>query len=37
MSEEQIPLKYTATGKLKKSHYHRELAKLQQELIKLHY
>ncbi len=37
MSEEQSPLEYTASGKLKSSHYNRELANLQQELVKLHY
>ena len=37
MSEDQAPLEYTAEGKLKSSHYNRELAKLQQELVKLQY
>ncbi len=37
MSEEQAPLEYTSSGKLKAAHYNRELAKLQQELVKLHY
>jgi len=37
MSEEQAPLEYTSSGKLKASHYNRELARLQQELVKLHY
>ena len=37
MSEEQAPLEYTSSGKLKAAHYNQELAKLQQELVKLHY
>jgi polyphosphate kinase 2 len=37
MSEEQAPLEYTSSGKLKAAHYNRELAKLQQDLVKLHY
>jgi polyphosphate kinase 2 len=37
MSEEQTPLEYTSSGKLKSAHYNRELARLQQELVKLHY
>ncbi|HDD61666.1 MAG TPA: polyphosphate kinase 2 [Chloroflexi bacterium] len=37
MSEEQEPLEYTSSGKLKATHYNRELARLQQELVKLHY
>lgn len=37
MSEEQTPLEYTASGKLKSAHYNRELSRLQQELVKLHY
>ncbi len=37
MSEEQGPLEYTASGKLKSSHYNRELARLQEELVKLQY
>ncbi|MFV1949648.1 MAG: polyphosphate kinase 2 [Anaerolineales bacterium] len=37
MSEEQAPLEYTSSGKLKAAHYDRELARLQQELVKLHY
>ena len=37
MSEEQAPLEYTSSGKLKSTHYNRELARLQQELVKLHY
>jgi len=37
MSEEQAPLEYTSSGKLKAAHYNRELARLQQELVKLHY
>ena len=37
MSEEQTPLEYTSSGKLKASHYNRELARLQQELVKLQY
>jgi polyphosphate kinase 2 len=37
MSEEQAPLEYTASGKLKASHYNRELAHLQEELVKLQY
>ncbi len=37
MSEEQAPLEYTSSGKLKSAHYNRELARLQQELVKLHY
>ncbi|MCK4800386.1 MAG: polyphosphate kinase 2 [Anaerolineales bacterium] len=37
MVEEQGPLEYTSSGKLKASHYNRELAKLQQELVKLQY
>jgi len=34
MSEEQAPLEYTSSGKLKAAHYNQELAKLQQELVK---
>lgn len=37
MSEEQALLEYTSSGKLKAAHYNRELARLQQELVKLHY
>ena len=37
MSEEQAPLEYTASGKLKSSHYTRELSRLQEELVKLQY
>lgn len=37
MSEDQAPLEYTDSGKLKPSHYNRELAHLQQELVKLQY
>jgi len=37
MSEEQAPLEYTTSGKLKSVHYNRELARLQQELVKLQY
>lgn len=37
MSEDQVPLEYTSEGKLKSSHYNRELARLQQELVKLQY
>ena len=37
MSEEQAPLEYTSSGKLKAAHYNRELSRLQQELVKLHY
>ncbi len=37
MSEDQAPLEYTSSGKLKSAHYNRELAKLQQELVKLQY
>jgi len=37
MADEQTPLEYTATGKLKSSHYNRELAHLQEELVKLQY
>ena len=37
MSEDQAPLEYTTAGKLKSAHYNRELAKLQQELVKLQY
>jgi polyphosphate kinase 2 (PPK2 family) len=37
MSAEQEPLEYTASGKLKSTHYNRELARLQTELVKLQY
>jgi polyphosphate kinase 2 len=37
MAEEQAPLVYTTAGKLKATHYNRELAKLQTELVKLQY
>jgi len=37
MSEAQAPLEYTDSGKLKSSHYNRELVRLQQELVKLQY
>jgi len=37
MSETQVSLEYTTEGKLKSSHYNRELAKLQQELVRLQY
>jgi len=37
MSEDQAPLEYTPSGKLKSAHYNRELANLQQELVKLQY
>ena len=37
MAEEQVPVEYTSTGKLKSSHYNRELARLQQELVMLHH
>jgi polyphosphate kinase 2 len=37
MSKEQAPLEYTSSGKLKSAHYNRELAILQQELVKLQY
>ncbi|MFN2282048.1 MAG: polyphosphate kinase 2, partial [Anaerolineales bacterium] len=37
MSEEQEALEYTASGKLKSSHYNRELNILQEELVKLQY
>ena len=37
MSEDQAPLEYTTAGKLKSAHYNRELAILQQELVKLQY
>ncbi len=37
MSEEQAPLEYTSSGKLKSAHYNRELVILQQELVKLQY
>ena len=37
MSEEQETLEYTSSGKLKAAHYNRELANLQQELVKLQY
>ncbi len=37
MSEAQAPLEYTDSGKLKSSHYNRELARLQKELVKLQY
>ena len=37
MSEDQATLEYTASGKLKATHYNRELARLQEELVKLQY
>jgi len=37
MSEEQTPLEYTTSGKLKAAQYNRELARLQQELVMLHH
>ncbi|HDD62571.1 MAG TPA: polyphosphate kinase 2, partial [Chloroflexi bacterium] len=37
MTEEQVQLEYTSSGKLKAAHYNRELARLQQEVVKLHY
>ena len=37
MLEDQAPLEYTSSGKLKSSHYNRESAHLQQELVKLQY
>jgi polyphosphate kinase 2 len=37
MSEDQAPLEYTISGKLKSSHYNRELSRLQEELVKLQY
>ena len=37
MLEDQAPLEYTSSGKLKSSLYNRELANLQQELVKLQY
>jgi len=37
VSEDQAPLEYTSSGKLKSAHYNRELANLQQELVKLQY
>ncbi len=37
MSEDQVTLEYSASGKLKASHYNRELAHLQEELVKLQY
>ena len=37
MTEEQVTLEYTSSGKLKATHYNRELADLQQKLVKLHY
>jgi len=37
MSEDQVPLEYTSGGKLKSAHYNRELARLQEELVKLQY
>ncbi len=37
MSEAEAPLEYTDSGKLKSSHYNRELARLQKELVKLQY
>ena len=37
MSEEQTPLEYTPSGKLKAAQYNRELARLQQELVMLHH
>ncbi len=37
MTEEKQELEYTSSGKLKKTHYNRELAKLQEELVKLQY
>ncbi len=37
MTEEQTPLEYTTSGKLKAAHYNRELGRLQQDLVKLHY
>ncbi|NQS91983.1 MAG: polyphosphate kinase 2 [Chloroflexi bacterium] len=37
MSEEQVALEYTSSGKLKSAHYNQELAKLQEDLVKLHY
>jgi polyphosphate kinase 2 len=37
MSEDQGALEYTASGKLKSSHYNLELNKLQEELVKLQY
>ena len=37
MSEEQTPLEYTPSGKLKTAQYNRELARLQQELVMLHH
>jgi len=37
MSDDQAPLEYTASGKLKSTHYNRELARLQEELVKLQY
>ena len=37
MSEEQAPLEYTPSGKLKAAQYNRELARLQQELVMLHH
>ena len=37
MSDDIAPLEYTASGKLKASHYNRELGRLQEELVKLQY
>jgi len=37
MSEEQTPLEYTSSGKLKSAQYNQELARLQQELVMLHH
>jgi polyphosphate kinase 2 len=37
MTDEQVAMEYTSAGKLKKTHYNRELARLQIELVKLQY
>jgi polyphosphate kinase 2 len=37
MTEDQVPLEYTTSGKLKNTHYNRELTRLQTELVKLQY
>jgi polyphosphate kinase 2 len=37
MSDEVQEMEYTASGKLKKTHYNQELARLQEELVKLQY
>ena len=37
MTADQVPLEYTTSGKLKNTHYNRELTRLQTELVKLQY